>query len=325
MSNVTNLAYPLSSLYPEIRRRIDTSVADASPTFRTQVKQRLTERPLPPVLLLPPAACAAVGGDPHQTLSISAACGMLLLTMRWFDDLEDRDRQGALWQEVGNSRALNLAAYALTRAWGILAEDSTVPRTILVAFSRATETLARGQDMDLSNNVDSFDRLWELMRTKTGAAFAFAAEAGAISGTRDTNRISILHNFGEQLGIMLQLLDDLLGIFRPVGQGDLALSKISLALLYGLTFDHPATSELRQIVKRGDLGIEQDRVRRILEDIDVRTFVAWVAIRQRQQSLDTLAKLGSAQTPFEEEGRKILLSLLDSGISDLEELIGQST
>lgn len=322
MSDQSN---PLTKFFPEIRERIDALArACAWPEFERQVARHLTRTQLPPHVILPLASAAAVGGKPERALPVAAACGFLIAATRWFDDAQDRDRQESLWRELGHGRAINLAAASLTVAWRALVEDREMPPEAMQAFGRYSVTLARGQDVDLMNRAaGTIEDYWQLMRAKTGAAVALACEVGALAARPDRPEDAALcGSFGEHLGVLIQILDDLDGVFHPDGVGDLAAGKVTLPVLYGLAIDHDAREELDEIVHCGLLPACPERVLAILQTIDTREFLVWNALEERQRALECLDRLVPGEAEETEVGRAALRAFADLLIVNWEELAG---
>lgn len=313
---------PLTRYFPQIRGRLDALARACEwPEFERQIEIHLTRTQLPPHVILPPASAAAIGGNPEKAISVATACGFLIVATRWFDDVQDRDRKESLWREVGAGRAVNLAATALTVAWNALAEAPPEARR---AFGRYTVALARAQDVDLmSGSTRTIDDYWRLMRGKTGAALALACEAGALAARPDrAKEAELCGNCGEHLGVLMQILDDLDGVFRPDGIGDLAAGKVTLPVLYGLAIDHEAREELDEIVHCGLLPACPERALAILKTIDTREFLVWNALEEHRQALACLDRLPPARDDATKEGRDALRAFADLLIVNWEELSG---
>lgn len=314
----------VTELFPEIREQIDASARACDwPEFETQISRHLTATSLPPHVVLPIASAGAVGGEPRCALSVAVACAYLIVSMRWFDDTQDNDRPETLCQEIGLGRAINMAATALTVAWRALAEDSHLPFQALRIFGEHSVSLAHGQDMDLRGGLPrTLEHYWRVMRGKTGAALALGCEVGALAARPDkTNDAKICGCIGEHLGILLQILDDLDGVFHPDGIGDLRAGRITLPLLYGLAVDHGAREELAQIVSAGLLPARADRVMAILESIDTREFLAWCAFEERKQALALLRQLPAVEDEMAKEARRAIAAFADSLMIGWEELV----
>jgi geranylgeranyl pyrophosphate synthase len=82
------------------------------------------------------------------------------------------------------------------------------------ALSRASLDLASGELMQRSDawQIVSVDRYLERCRLKTAVLFRAACELGAIQGEAPVNALG---DFGEQIGVAFQLLDDVLDVSGP--------------------------------------------------------------------------------------------------------------
>jgi geranylgeranyl pyrophosphate synthase len=82
------------------------------------------------------------------------------------------------------------------------------------ALSRASLGLASGELMQRSDawQIVSVDRYLERCRLKTAVLFRAACELGAIQGEAPVNALG---DFGEQIGVAFQLLDDVLDVSGP--------------------------------------------------------------------------------------------------------------
>jgi len=319
---------PLTAFYPEIRSRIaELAGACAWPGLEEQIARHLTRTHLPLHLILPIASAAAVGGEPRRALSAAAACAFLIVSMRWFDDLQDRDRGESLWQEVGPARATNMAAAALTVAWRALADDPEPSPAALRAFGELTVELARGQDADLqAGTVRRIEDYWDIMRGKTGAALALGCRVGALAACpANEAAAATCARCGSHLGVAMQILDDLDGVFHPDGSGDLASGKVTLPVLYGLASSHPAQQELAAIVAAGRLATAESRVREILESIAVRELLVLSAHEEHRRALGFLAQLPPPATPMARAGREALEAFGDALLVGWEDLLERGT
>lgn len=321
----------LNLLLPEVRQRIEACLPPSWPELNELVREHLTGHPLPSPVILPLASCAAVGGRPEQAIPTAAAWALMLLSIRWFDDAQDQDRPDGLWARLGISRATNLAAATLSLSWKVLTSCSAdeMPRSILHQFADAALDLAAGQDLDLRGNSLSVDQYWHLMRQKCGAYFALAGRAGAMHGTSDPKLICACERYGEHVGIAIQILDDLEGVFFPRGAGDLAFNKATLPVLYGMAFEHEGRDDLRVMFETESLGRNAERVRRLLDRINTREFLLWAAIAEREQAIE---ELGICPNP---NGARLLEIFVNSlfirledalpGRNDIDEALSAST
>jgi geranylgeranyl pyrophosphate synthase len=114
---------------------------------------------------------------------------------------------------AGRSLATATGDLLFSRAFAELAAGGSV-RAVRV-LSRASSELASGE---LMQRADSWradvgvERYLERCRLKTGVLFRAACELGALAGGSPTGSLS---DFGEQIGVAFQLLDDVLDVVGP--------------------------------------------------------------------------------------------------------------
>jgi geranylgeranyl diphosphate synthase type I len=174
------------------------------------------------------------------------------------DDVMDGDMQrrhrATAWTIWGTSAAL-LAGDALQAlAFEVLADlESSAGLRAGRLVSRCTRRLIRGQMDDLAFETRErvgLDECLEMAAAKTGALMSASAAIGAVLAGAGPDTVDALAAYGEELGVVFQLVDDLLGIWgdpartgKPVG-ADLRARKKSLPITYALAQRCPAATEL---------------------------------------------------------------------------------
>lgn len=315
---------PLAEYYPAIRERIAAMTPRDWPGLAGEIERHITQFDLPYTLLLPVAACAAAGGEPSRAISSAASIGFLLLSTRWFDDSLDRDRHDGLWSTVGGDRSMLFGASALALAFRPVTSDPETPREVIDALARHIVELAKGEDMDLTGDLRSFDEYWGLMRAKAGAAFALACEMGAILAGSTAAVVEACAEFGMHLGILLQVLDDLEGCFRPNGKSDLQQGKVTLPVVYGLQSDHRGRRELEGMVRNGNLSERWEQATEILDAAGARQYLVWAALQERKRAVRMLNQLPKLLGDTGRAGQDALASYLELPFLGLPELRGQN-
>lgn len=162
------------------------------------------------------------------------------------DDIEDgsRIRRGkpALHIRYGLPIALNAGNWLYFRPFEFIRQLGLSDQTTLKIYERYHRTLLRahfGPAIDLGSRVERLpqSRVAQVclasMELKTGALMGFATALGAALGGAIEPVISVLDDFGRDLGVALQMYDDLgnvLGTREPVKKHeDLMLSRPSWA------------------------------------------------------------------------------------------------
>jgi octaprenyl-diphosphate synthase len=214
-----------------------------------------------------PMACllmtAACGGDPRRAVPIAAAAELIHSATLLHDDVIDegeerRNRPAArvLW---GNLVSVLSGDLLLTRALQLV-DAAGVPGTmpdLLATLERlvcgeVSQLAARGR-LDLGAQG-----YFEIVRGKTASLFGFACRSGARLAKRD-DLVAIASDFGEQIGLAFQIVDDVLdlsGDASEVGKqlgADLAEGKTTLPLALALARDTDGQlSQLLPSARGGD-------------------------------------------------------------------------
>lgn len=307
--NAVTPADPLDTAVQAVHRTLDRAASGCGwPELELRLRQRLIEPGLPPITLLATAACLAAGGSAEGAAGLCAA-GLLVVTCtRWLDDLSDRDRDDALWCEIGPARTMTLAAGALTLAWTTLLAESA-PSALAVWFGAATLRIGAGQDLDLGLTAPTVDQGWQIMRGKTAAGIALLCGGGALVAGADPTPYDA---FGSHLGVALQLLDDRDSVVDPDGRGDLRSGKAAnMVLVHGMHGAH--ADEVRDRWERGDA----DAVRALLVSGGSTRAVLAAAVHERDLALASLAAAPPPTTPAAVRGRQALVDFAHGVFADL--------
>jgi geranylgeranyl pyrophosphate synthase len=170
--------------------------------------------------LRPLLLCLAAGvPTPERDAVISAAVAVELVhgATLVHDDVLDGSsiRRGRPTVVAAGGRRLATATGDLlfSRAFAELARGGSVQA--VRTLSRASSELATGELMQRADTwrADvSVERYLERCRLKTGVLFRAACELGALAGGAGADSLS---EFGEQIGVAFQILDDVLDISGP--------------------------------------------------------------------------------------------------------------
>ena len=169
---------------------------------------------LRPMLTLAAAKlCGYAEGERHCAL---AACVEFIHTATLLhDDVVDESllRRGqhsanAVW---GNQASVLVGDFLFSRSFELMVEDGSLE--VLRILSNASAVIAEGEVLQLITTNDTgtgeADYL-EVIRCKTATLFAAAAEIGAVVAGRGKAEQQALADYGMNLGIAFQLIDDLL-------------------------------------------------------------------------------------------------------------------
>lgn len=205
-----------------------------------------------PVICL--LACQAAGGSWQQAVPAAAAIELLHNFSLIHDDIEDasptrRGRQ-TLWTIWGMEQAINAgdAMFAFAHlALNRLVDRGVAAETAVHALRRFDETcvhLTQGQhaDMDFERReIVKVDDYLAMIMGKTAVLLSLCTELGALIAGADTQIVEHYAQFGLNLGLAFQVIDDILGIWGDetvIGKSastDILTKKKTLPVLYGLS------------------------------------------------------------------------------------------
>jgi heptaprenyl diphosphate synthase len=213
-----------------------------------------------------------------KLLLLSVAFEMVHLATLIHDDIVDeattrRDKPtvNALW---GNKIAILLGDYYFAKTAGLIAdiEDSRIDHL----FSDTVATVCEGTilEMTTAGHIDlTVESYYEKIKYKTACLIAACSKGGAILSQASNEEIELLYNYGMNLGIAFQVIDDILDYTedqsttgKPAGN-DLRQGMVTLPLIYALQ-DTSLNSHQQNI---------QDMLsRQVKKEEDIREVVNWV-------------------------------------------------
>ena len=168
---------------------------------------------LRPMLTLATARMCGYDGKRH--IELSACIEFIHTATLLHDDVVDESdlRRGAasanaLW---GNKPSVLVGDFLFTRSFALMVEDGDLD--VLRILSSASATLAEGEVLQLvtANDTETSETAYlEVIQAKTAELFAAAAELGPVVAGRPKAEQKALRDYGMNLGIAFQLVDDVL-------------------------------------------------------------------------------------------------------------------
>ncbi|HSO26514.1 MAG TPA: polyprenyl synthetase family protein, partial [Anaerolineales bacterium] len=107
--------------------------------------------------------------------------------------------------------ALNAAVGMFFGAMRLLnsqAAPLAAAQAIRAVFTQTYLVMSAGQQRDLAGERLDLAAFWEVAQAKSGAFFGLACWSGARLATDDPERLAALHEFGEILGVLIQIGDE---------------------------------------------------------------------------------------------------------------------
>ena len=196
-----------------------------------------------PALLLLSAKLCDYQGDRHVPLA--SVIEFIHTATLLHDDVVDNAnlRRGiasanTLW---GNEASVLVGDFLFSKSFSLMVADGDL--NVLRVLSGATTMIAEGEVLQLVCTSDlslTEERYIEVVKCKTAVLISAACQAGAILGGVSPQREQALSDFGMDLGIAFQLMDDVLDYAanqaefgKSIGH-DLEEGKITLPLIHTL-------------------------------------------------------------------------------------------
>jgi len=213
-----------------------------------------------------------------KLLPLSVAFEMVHLATLIHDDIVDnaQTRRGnptvnAVW---GDSIAILLGYYYFAKTAGLIADinDNRIDHL----FSDTVVTVCEGTIMEMitAGRIDlTLTRYYEKIRHKTACLIAACCKGGATVSQASDEEIALLYEYGINLGIAFQILDDVLDytedeatIGKPAGN-DLRQGMVTLPLIYALQ-EQPQNGHYQKVHNLLNGASHKDE--------DIRSVVDWV-------------------------------------------------
>ena len=215
---------------------------------------------LRPMLVL--LSAAAQGCRSEQAIKFAAVIEFIHTATLLHDDVVDisslRRGRATANAEFGNAPSVLVGDFLYTRAFQLLVQLENMD--ILRHMADTTNTIAEGEVLQLTRAGDAGtneQQYLDVITRKTAILFAAACYgASALAGADEKSRLQ-QHDFGLNLGIAFQMIDDVLdyeGNAEAMGKNvgdDLTEGKSTLPLIY--TLEHGTAAE-QSLVKQAITG-----------------------------------------------------------------------
>ena len=156
------------------------------------------------------------------------------------DESLERRGQASVNASFNNKVAVLVGDYMLSTA--LLSVSLTNNRRIIQYLAELGRTLAAGEILQLSNIQNeeiSEEVYYQVIKQKTASLFEACATIGALSTDAQDSDVERVGKFGQDLGIMFQIRDDIFDYYdskdigKPTGN-DMAEGKLTLPVIYAL-------------------------------------------------------------------------------------------
>ncbi len=164
---------------------------------------------------LPGLCCQAAGGNPEWANDLTAAWILFYSAAHLMDKVQDQDKPDPWWQNLGPGVALSAATglyFSASAALNMLqlnTQTNSAAADINENFYHQLLKMASGQYHGLSGPPQSLEDYWVSAVAKSGNFFALACWSGARLATSNPGLLGNYHDLGNQIGLLIQIIDDL--------------------------------------------------------------------------------------------------------------------
>jgi octaprenyl-diphosphate synthase len=181
------------------------------------------------------------------------------------DESEERRGQASVNATYNNKVAVLTGDFILSTA--LLNVSYTNNQRIIENLAQLGRTLASGELLQLwniSNKDISEDIYYDVIKQKTAVLFESCAAIGALSAGATDDDVAQAARFGQNLGIMFQIRDDIFDYYdskeigKPTGN-DMAEGKLTLPVIYALNqnLQYESMMNLARKVKAGTINTDE--------------------------------------------------------------------
>ena len=257
----------------------------------------------------------AAGASPEAAVPAAVAVELIHNFSLLHDDVMDHDTERrhrrTVWAQFGVGPAILAGDALLVLALQILGDgggervgDAT--RRLLVA----TQDMIAGQAQDMaleSEPAADVERCLQMTAGKTAALLGCATAIGAEVAGAPVGSVRALEQFGWNLGVAFQAVDDLLGIWGdPALTGkppfsDLRERKRSLPVTFALTDGGSSSRQLAELFRSASARPEDlERAALLVEEAGGRATTEQLALRHLDAALAALDAAALLPAPTEE-------------------------
>ena len=234
------------------------------------IRQRGGKRMRPILILLIAKSFGAVTEvTQHAAIGLELLHTASLVHDDVVDESAERRGQASVNAIYDNKVSVLVGDYILSTA--LLHVSYTHRERIIRYLAQLGRTLSDGEILQLSNisNRDiSEDVYYNIIKGKTAALFEACASIGALASGATDEEIEAAARFGQNLGIVFQIRDDIFDYYdsadigKPTGN-DMAEGKLTLPAIYAVNHDAPA--EIKELAyKVKDRSISTDEIGKLV-------------------------------------------------------------
>ena len=234
------------------------------------IRQRTGKRMRPMLILLMARNYGSVSEvTQHAAVGLELLHTASLVHDDVVDESEERRGQASVNATYDNKVAVLVGDYLLSTA--LLHVAYTRNTDIVRYLAELGRTLASGEILQLSNISNekiSEDVYYQVIKQKKAALFEACCAIGALSAGASEEDIELAKLFGQNLGIIFQIRDDIFDYYdsteigKPTGN-DMAEGKLTLPVIYAL--NSTEGSEMKELAyKVKERSASQEEIHRLV-------------------------------------------------------------
>jgi len=269
------------------------------------VAKRKGKRFRPRLCLLSAKLCGEIN---ENTYRASALIEMIHVATLIHDDIVDEADMRRGWPSVGrvwkNKVAILVGDYLFSNALSKMCDIDDWDA--LRVLSKTAKRLSQGEIMQvesaLSKDLDEPGYL-KMIGDKTSSLISASTLIGAITATKDQDRRDSLFRYGEKLGTMFQIKDDLLditGLEREIGKPtmfDLKKNMLTLPLIYILSKQEKSSrkqfmSDLKYLSKKN----KKKEIKSMIIDMGGVEYAEKKIEQLSEEAIDDLRQFDNSET-----------------------------
>lgn len=248
-----------------------------------------------------------LGGDSPHIHRLAAVTELVILTLDMMDDLQDQDQGNKPWMQCPQAITLNAVMALFVGFVGELG-NLQVKDKMLVEVSKIISRSINGQQKDVTNAISTVDDYLMMTQEKSGSLFRLACFMGYASLDCSEETIEQIHQLADCIGLIHQIQNDMRDLVRLDVKNDLIGKKRTLPVLYLLSVEDAAFSQLK-VYYEGEITVgvllkEKAEFLQMIEDsgcMEYARIVQSVCIQKAEEIYEEL----QAISPWKEKFREI--------------------
>lgn len=265
-----------------------------------------------PILTILSAKICGYKSNKNHHYNLAAAVELIHTATLLHDDVVDESalRRGkktanSIW---GNKASILVGDYLLGSAFQLMVKSQSLKALDLL--SQTSKVMSDGEVMQLMNSTDiniSKEKYLQIISQKTAILFAAATGVGAIISNADLTKEQALYDFGINLGVAFQIVDDVLDyksskeiLGKEIGD-DFFENKITLPIIITLEKANKEEKlQIKKIFQQNLMNEEKDydllqQIMDLMQKYNAIELATKEALSFHQKSLDNLAIFNDCQ------------------------------